>query len=76
MSMIKQSLDITQEHCPMTFVKARLALEKLAAGDQLEVFLSEGEPLQSVPRSATEQGYKVLEVAQVEGTRYRVLFEK
>jgi TusA-related sulfurtransferase len=67
MSMIKQSLDITQEHCPMTFVKARLALEKLAAGDQLEVFLSEGEPLQS---------YKVLEVAQVEGTRYRVLFEK
>jgi tRNA 2-thiouridine synthesizing protein A len=76
MSMIKQSLDITQEHCPMTFVKARLALEKLVAGDQLEVFLSEGEPLQSVPRSAAEQGYKVLEVAQVEGTRYRVLFEK
>jgi tRNA 2-thiouridine synthesizing protein A len=76
MSMIKQTLDITLEHCPMTFVKARLALEKLAAGDQLEVFLSEGEPLQSVPRSAAEQGYKVLEVTQVEGTRYRVLFEK
>ena len=76
MSMIKQTLDITQEHCPMTFVKAKLALEKLAAGDQLEVFLSEGEPLQSVPRSAAEQGYKVIEVTQVKGSRYRVLFEK
>lgn len=76
MSMIKRTLDITQEHCPMTFVKAKLELEKLAAGDQLEVFLSEGEPLQSVPRSAAEQGYKVLEVTQVEGSRYRVLFEK
>jgi tRNA 2-thiouridine synthesizing protein A len=76
MSMTKRTLDITQEHCPMTFVKARLELEKLGTGDQLEVFLSEGEPLQSVPRSAAEQGYKVLEVTQVEGSRYRVLFEK
>jgi tRNA 2-thiouridine synthesizing protein A len=76
MSMTKRTLDITQEHCPMTFIKARLELEKLSAGDQLEVFLSEGEPLQSVPRSAAEQGYKVLEVTQVEGSRFRVLFEK
>ena len=60
----------------MTFIKARLELEKLSAGEQLEVFLSEGEPLQSVPRSAAEQGYKVLEVTQVEGSRFRVLFEK
>ena len=44
-------------------------MEKLAAGEQLEVYLSEGEPLQNVPRSAAEQGYKVLEVARVEGTR-------
>ena len=60
----------------MTFVKARLELEKLSAGDQLEVFLSDGEPLESVPRSAAEQGYKVLEVTQVEASRYRILFEK
>jgi TusA-related sulfurtransferase len=60
----------------MTFVKAKLELEKLAPGEQLEVYLSEGEPLQNVPRSAAEQGYKVLEVTQVEGTRYRVLLEK
>jgi tRNA 2-thiouridine synthesizing protein A len=76
MSQTRRTIDITQEHCPMTFVKARLELEKLSAGDQLEVFLSDGEPLESVPRSAAEQGYKVLEVTQVEASRYRILFEK
>ena len=60
----------------MTFVKAKLELEKLATGEQLEVYLSEGEPLQNVPRSAAEQEYKVREVVHVEGTRYRVLIEK
>ncbi|MCD7931882.1 MAG: sulfurtransferase TusA family protein [Tannerellaceae bacterium] len=47
-------LDITKEHCPMTFVKTKLKLAQLAPGDTLEVLLTEGEPLENVPRSATE----------------------
>ena len=53
-------LDITQEHCPMTFVRTKLKLAQMAKGDTLEVLLSEGEPLNNVPRSAAEQGFKVL----------------
>ncbi|KKK50931.1 hypothetical protein LCGC14_3120070, partial [marine sediment metagenome] len=41
-------LDITDEHCPMTFVKTKLELAKLNEGDILEVLLKEGEPLDSV----------------------------
>ena len=69
-------LDITQEHCPMTFVRTKLKLAQMAKGDTLEVLLSEGEPLNNVPRSAAEQGSKVLAVEQVEGTTHRVVVAK
>lgn len=73
---MKHQLDITQEHCPMTFVRTKLKLAQMAKGDTLEVLLSEGEPLNNVPRSAAEQGFKVLAVEHVEGTTHRVVIEK
>ena len=48
----------------------------MAEGDILEVLLTEGEPLDNVPRSATEQGYKVLSTEKVEGTTYKVTIQK
>ena len=73
---MKHTLDITREHCPMTFVRTKLKIAQIAPGDTLEVLLSEGEPLDNVPRSATEQGYKVLSVDHVEGTTYKVVIQK
>lgn len=73
---MKHTLDITQEHCPVTFVRTKLKLAQMERGDILEVLLSEGEPLDNVPRSAREQGFRVLAVEQVEGTTYRVYIEK
>ena len=69
-------LDITKEHCPMTFVKTKIELAKLQSGDILEVLLSEGEPLDNVPRNATEQGFNLLAVEHVEGTIYKVTIQK
>lgn len=60
----------------MTFVRTKLKLAQIAEGDILEVLLSEGEPLDNVPRSAQEQGYKVLAVQHVEGSTYRVTIQK
>lgn len=62
--MATYNLDITKEHCPMTFVKTKIELAKLKSGDILNVTLLEGEPLQNVPKSATEQGYNVLSVTE------------
>ena len=64
--MTTKTLDITKEHCPMTFVKTKIELAKLQTGDILEVLLSEGEPLDNVPRNAVDQGYEVLSVEHVE----------
>ena len=74
--MATKVLDITREHCPMTFVKTKIELSKLQDGDILEVLLSEGEPLDNVPRNATDQGYNVLSVEHVEGATYRVTIQK
>jgi TusA-related sulfurtransferase len=44
----------------MNWVRTKLALEDLAPGDSLLVVLDEGEPLESVPRSAREEGHRVV----------------
>ena len=60
-----QTLDITREVCPMTFVRTRLALDRLASGQTLLVLLRGEEPRLNVPRTAVAQGHVVL--AQEDG---------
>ncbi len=55
-------LDITYEVCPMTFVRTRLALDRLQPGEELRVRLRGDEPRRNVPRTAAEQGHTVLSV--------------
>lgn len=70
-------LNITQEHCPMTFVRTKIQLSKLQTGDILEVLVSEGEPLENIPSSAIEQGYKVLSVSESEKKgQYKIVLQK
>lgn len=45
----------------MTFVRVRLALDRLAPGQVLEVLLSGEEPRRNVPRTAVEQGHSIVE---------------
>ncbi len=55
-----QELDITADTCPMTFVRTRLALDRMVPGQVLRVRLRGEEPLRNVPRTAREQGHEVL----------------
>jgi TusA-related sulfurtransferase len=60
----------------MTFVKAKLHLEQLEAGDTTEILLVAGEPLDNVPRTATEQGFQVLETQHVNDNIYKLIIRK
>jgi TusA-related sulfurtransferase len=63
-------LDITTQVCPLTFVRARLALERLAPGTVLVIRLNDGEPLENLPRSLAALGYRVVSVvAEADGAR-------
>ena len=58
-------LDLTGVVCPLNWVRTKLALERLAAGEELVVRLDAGEPLDSVPASAREDGHSVAVDGQV-----------
>jgi tRNA 2-thiouridine synthesizing protein A len=62
MQDVTREIDITRDVCPMTFVRTRLALDRMAPGETLLVILKGKEPLDNVPRTATEQGHEVLAV--------------
>ena len=52
-------LDITMDSCPITFVKTKIALEKLKAGQSLEVHINAGEALEGLPNSLKELGFTI-----------------
>jgi tRNA 2-thiouridine synthesizing protein A len=60
MQDVAREIDITAELCPMTFVRTRLALDRMSPGEKLLVKLKGEEPLRNVPRTAIEQGHEVL----------------
>ena len=60
-----RDLDITGETCPMTFVRTRLMLDRMAPGEVLLVRMRGEEPRRNIPRTAAEQGHAVLR--QVDG---------
>lgn len=73
---MKHFLDITRETCPMTFVKVKLMLAKMAEGEQVEVLLNPGEALENVPNSCEEQGYRILSSEPTDDDKHLLLIEK
>jgi len=72
-------IDVRSVTCPITWVKTRIALEKVGLGDLVVVLLREGEPLRNVPATAVEEGHKVISLQPLEdegpGT-WEVVLEK
>lgn len=58
----KETIDITGEVCPMTFVRTKLKLERMQPGEVLSVRLRGEEPLRNVPRAARDEGHIILRI--------------
>jgi tRNA 2-thiouridine synthesizing protein A len=59
----------------MTFLKVKVKLAQIAIGNILDVLLCDGEALENVPRSAKEQGQRIIETRK-EGEHFHVSIEK
>jgi TusA-related sulfurtransferase len=53
-------LDLRGVICPYNFVKTKLKLDTMGAGQVLAVILDDGEPIRNVPRSVSDDGHTVL----------------
>lgn len=60
-------LDITRDVCPMTFVKVRMGLAKVAPSEKLNVLLRE-EALKNVISSLKAEGHRVTRVERRDGS--------
>tara|TARA_B100001142_G_C13967830_1_gene513640 strand:+ start:59 stop:334 length:276 start_codon:yes stop_codon:yes gene_type:complete len=74
-------LDITEEVCPMTFVKTKLLIEKMKPGQIAEVLIKGNEPLENVPRSVKEYGHDIISletnnIDHYNNSIYQLIFKK
>ena len=78
MSEIKfdDTVDITDVVCPVTFVKAKVALDELDEGQILSIRMNDGEPVQNVPRSIKEEGHQILKLDDNEDGTYTLYVRK
>jgi tRNA 2-thiouridine synthesizing protein A len=57
-------VDLRGVPCPLSFVRAKLQLEKIASGETLEVWLDRGEPIEQVPNSLIVDGHTVKQIEE------------
>ena len=69
-------LDITDVVCPVTFVKAKVALDELGEGQILQLHLNDGEPVQNVPKSVKDEGHRILKLLDNEDGTYELFIQK
>ncbi len=68
-------LDLRGVICPYNFVKTKLRLDTMGAGDVLAVLLDDGEPVRNVPQSVENEGHTILSRELVD-RHYRVVIRK
>lgn len=68
-------IDLRGVICPYNFVKTKLQLDTMRAGDVLAVILDDGEPIKNVPQSIRNEGHTVLTQEHQEAY-HRVLIQK
>lgn len=71
-----KELNLKNTPCPINFVRTKLKLETMQVGEILEVILDDGEAIESVSTSITEEGQKILEKTQAEDSSWVLRIEK
>jgi tRNA 2-thiouridine synthesizing protein A len=72
---MSNTIDLRGICCPTNFVKAKLALEMVDAGEKVEFLLDDGEPVKNVPRALKEEGHKLVSLKETGGF-YTLTLEK
>ncbi len=71
-----EEVDITDKVCPLTFVKAKVAIDELDEGQIIAIRMNDGEPVQNVPRSIKDEGHQILKLTDNEDGTYTLFVKK
>ncbi len=72
---VSSTYDLRGTPCPINYVKTKLMLEEMSAGDILEVLLDEGPPIENVPKSLKNDGQEILKIEKSQNF-YKMLVKK
>ncbi len=72
---IQPVYDLRGTPCPINYVKVKLRLEEMEKGDTLEVYLDQGEPITSVPKSLENDGQEIVKTEKENGY-YKLTIKK
>ncbi len=73
---IDRTLDLQGEVCPYTFVKGKLALEEMNAGEVLLVLVDYPPAVENVPRSMEGEGNQILWVKERGTSLWEIVVRK
>ena len=73
---IDDTVDITDKVCPLTFVKAKVAIDELDDGEVIAIRMNDGEPVQNVPRSIKEEGHQILKLTDNGDDTFTLIVKK
>lgn len=73
---VDRELDIRGDRCPITFVKSKLTLEKMASGQVLKVLIDYPPSATNVPRSLEMDGHEILSLTEDEGPVWTLVVRK
>ncbi|GHV47463.1 hypothetical protein FACS1894181_00960 [Bacteroidia bacterium] len=62
----KKFKDLRGVSCPMNFVQTKIQLSSMQSGDELEIFLDDGQPINNVPGSVRGEGHTILKQVQID----------
>jgi tRNA 2-thiouridine synthesizing protein A len=73
---IDKTIDIRGQVCPYTFVRSKLAIEKMNLGEVLEIVTDHKPASENVPRSMENEGQKVLKIEQTAEKEWHIFVRK
>jgi len=59
---MSERLDLRGVKCPLNWAKAKVRLEALPRGSEIEIILDDPKGARDIPRAAEADGYAVIEV--------------
>jgi TusA-related sulfurtransferase len=71
-----RTVDLKGQVCPYTFVRSKLAIEKMGLGEVLEIVLDHKPAVENVPKSMENEGQKVLKIDQTGEKEWHVFIRK
>ena len=73
---VTKTVDLKGQVCPYTFVRSKLAIEKMGLGEVLEIILDHKPAVENVPKSMENEGQKVLKIDQTGEKEWHLFVRK